>query len=383
MSLKMRAAVLYEQGRPPPFAESHPLVVEDVELDEPGPGEVLVRIAAAGLCHSDLSAIAGDRPRTVPAVAGHEAAGVVESVGPGVDGFAEGDHVVMVFVASCGECGYCGEGRPNLCQSSWTARSRGTLQTGERRLHLPGVELHHWSGISAFAQYAVVVPGSLVAIDRDVPLETAAIFGCAVVTGVGAVLNTARVSAGSTVAVVGLGGVGLSAVLGATAAGAARVVAIDTNPAKLELAGELGATDVFDARDPDCAVQIRDRTSGGTEFAIEAAGAAAAAELAYAITARGGTTVTAGLPHPSQQLSVGLAALVADERVIRGSYMGSCVPRRDIPRYIELYRRGKLPVDRLRSASLGFDELNAGFDRLARGDTVRDILLPWASVRDN
>jgi Zn-dependent alcohol dehydrogenase len=377
MSLRMRAAVLREQGLPGPYAQTRPLCVDDVELDEPGPGEVLVRIAAAGLCHSDLSAIAGDRPRTVPAVAGHEAAGVVEAIGPGVDGLSVGDHVVMVFVASCGQCGYCEQGRPNLCQSSWTARAEGTLQTGTRRLRQADRELHHWSGISAFAQYAVVVPGSLVAIDRDVPLETAAIFGCAVVTGVGAVLNTARVPAGSSVAVVGLGGVGLSALLGATAAGAARVIAVDTNPAKLELACELGATAVFDARDPDCAAQVRDHISGGTEFAIEAAGAPGAVELACAITARGGTTVTAGLPHPSHQLSVGLAALVADERVIRGSYMGSCVPRRDIPRFVELYRRGKLPVNRLLSGRVGFDDLNAGFDRLARGDTVRDILVPW------
>jgi alcohol dehydrogenase len=376
MSMKMRAAVLYEQGRQPPFTESRPLVVEDVELDEPGPGEVLVEIAAAGLCHSDLSAIVGDRPRAVPAVVGHEAAGVVEAVGPGVEHLAIGDHVVMVFVASCGICEYCSEGRPNLCQSSWAARGNGTLQTGVRRLSVGGEPLHHWSGISAFAEHAVVVPASLVKIDDDVPLEIAAIFGCAVATGVGAVLNTARVPAGATVAVVGLGGVGLSALLGAGAAGAARLAAIDTNPAKLELAAELGATDVFDARDPDCAAQLRDRFRGGASYVIEAAGAAAAVELACAVTARGGTTVTAGLPHPSQQLRVPLAALVSDERTVRGSYMGSCVPRRDIPRYIDLYRRGKLPVDRLRSGTVTLDELNAGFDRLARGETVRDILVP-------
>jgi alcohol dehydrogenase len=374
----MRAAVMYEQGRQPPFSDSRPLVIEDITLEEPGPGEVLVRIGAAGLCHSDLSAITGDRPRAVPAVVGHEASGVVEAVGRGVEHVDVGDHVVMVFVASCGTCEYCTEGRPNLCQSSWIARGNGTLQTGARRLRVGDVPLHHWSGISAFAQYAVVVPSSLVRIDPDVPLEVAAIFGCAVVTGVGAVVNTARVPAGASVAVVGLGGVGLSALLGAGAVGASRIVAIDTSEAKLELAAALGATDVFDARDPECAAQVRDRLGAGAQFAIEAAGTAAAVELACAVTARGGTTVTAGLPHPSQHLSVQLSALVADERVIRGSYMGSCVPRRDIPRYVELYRRGKLPVDRLRSGTVTLDEINLGFDRLARGETVRDILLPWS-----
>ena len=380
MSMTMRAAVLYAQGSQPPFAESRPLVVEDVVLDDPGPGEVLVRIAAAGLCHSDLSAITGERPRAVPAVVGHEAAGIVEAIGPEVDDFAVGDHVVMVFVASCGMCSYCGEGRPNLCQSSWAARSKGTLQTGARRLKVRDIPLHHWSGISAFAQYAVVVPASLVKIHRDVPLDVAAVFGCAVVTGVGAVVNAARVPAGASVALVGLGGVGLSALIGAVAVGASRIVAIDTNDAKLQLAAELGATDVFNARDPDCAARVRDCSRGGVEFAIEAAGSAAAVELACAVTARGGTTVTAGLPQPSQHLSVPLAALVADERVIRGCYMGSCVPRRDIPRYVEMYRRGKLPVDRLRSGTVTFEELNMGFDRLARGETVREILVPGGSA---
>jgi Zn-dependent alcohol dehydrogenase len=378
--MRMRAAVLRVQGAEPPFTESRPLTVEEVAIEEPGPGEVLVRIEAAGLCHSDLSAITGERPRAVPAVAGHEAAGVVAAVGPGVEGLGPGDHVVMVFVAACGACGFCIDGRPNLCEGSWTARATGTLQTGARRLHSHGEALNHWSGISAFAQYAVVVPGSVVRIDPEIPLDHAAVFGCAVMTGVGAVVNTARVPVGATVAVVGLGGVGLSAVLGAAAAGASRIIAVDTNPAKLELAGCLGATDVVDARDPDAAASVRARLGGGVQFAIEAAGVAPAVELAWEMTGRGGTTVTAGLPPPSHQLAVPLSALVADERVLRGSYMGSCVARRDIPRYLDLYRRGKLPVDRLLSGTVSLDGLNAGFDRLARGETVRDVLLPWGEV---
>jgi Zn-dependent alcohol dehydrogenase len=370
------------QGHQPPFVDSTPLSVEMVDLDEPGPGEMLVRIEAAGLCHSDLSAITGDRPRTVPAVIGHEAAGVVEALGPGVEETAVGDHVVMVFVSSCGTCAYCQSGRPNLCQSSWTARSTGTLQTGTRRLSAPEEDLHHYSGISAFAERAVVVPSSVVRIEPSVPFDVAALFGCAVLTGVGAVVNTAKVPAGANVAVVGLGGVGLSAVLGALAVGAGRVIAIDTSVTKLELAASLGATDVFDARDEDCAARVIDAMGGGVEFAFEMAGAVPAVRLACAITARGGSTVTAGLPNPSAELAVSLASLVADERVLRGSYMGSGIPRRDIPRYIDLYRRGRLPVDRLRSAVIPLDDINAGFDRLYRGETVREIVIPSASGVD-
>ena len=372
--MKVRAAILWEQGHQP--HQHGPLAVEEVDLDGPGPGELLVRITAAGLCHSDLSAITGDRPRTMPAVIGHEAAGVVEEVGAGVDGLAVGDQVVMVFVASCGQCEFCGSGRPNLCQSSWSARTAGTLQTGSRRLSIDGRSLHHYSGISAFAERAVVVPSSVVRIDPDVPPEVAAIFGCAVITGVGAVANTARVPAGASVAVVGLGGVGLSALLGSVAVGAGRIIAVDTNAAKLELARTLGATDVFDATDPSCAEAIVDASDGGVEFAFEMAGAAAAVELACAVTRRGGTTVVAGLAKPSARLPVQLSAMVADEKVLRGSYMGSCVPRRDIPRFVELYRQGRLPVGRLRSATLPLDEINAGFTRLAAGQSVRDVVVP-------
>lgn len=367
---------MYEQGKEPPFAESHPLVIQEIDLDGPGPGEVLVRIVAAGLCHSDLSAITGQRRRVVPVVVGHEAAGVVEDLGPGVDDFAVGDHVVMVFAASCGRCVFCDNGRPNLCQSSWSARTNGTLQTGARRLSVLGKALNHYSGISAFAEYAVVVPSSLVRIDPEVPLKDAAIFGCAVVTGVGSVINTARVPAGAVVAIVGLGGVGLSALLGAVAIGAVRIVAIDTNPAKLELARSLGATETANASDAECASSVLEATGGGVHFAFEAVGSTAAAELAYAITARGGTSIIIGLADASQRLVVPLTSLAEDERVIRGSYMGSCVPRRDIPRYVALYREGKLPVDRLRSGEVSFSSINAGFDRLARGETVRDLLVP-------
>ncbi|WP_433191159.1 alcohol dehydrogenase catalytic domain-containing protein [Actinoallomurus sp. CA-150999] len=372
----MRAAVLRTAGSARPFGGSRPFEVAEVDLEGPGPGEVLVRIAAAGVCHSDLSAVTGDRPRKLPAVAGHEAAGVVEDVGAGVSGLTVGDHVVMVFVASCGDCAVCLSGRPNLCTSSWQARADGTLPTGARRLNLAGEPLNHWSGVSAFAQYAVVTPQSLVRVDADIPLDIAAIFGCAVVTGVGAVLNTARLRPGSSAAVVGLGGVGLSALLGVVAAGATRIAAVDVSPRKRELARSLGATHVYDAARPDCAERILD-DFGAADHVLEMAGAAPAARLAYAITGRGGTMVTAGLPDPSQRLDVPLADLVATERTLKGSYMGSASPRRDIPRYLDLYRAGRLPVDRLRSATLPLDEVNEAFDRLASGTSVRDVVDPW------
>ena len=373
--MKIRAAVMYEQGKPAPYAQSRPLVVEDVELDGPGPGEVLVQIAAAGLCHSDLSAIAGLRPRAVPAVVGHEASAVVREVGAGVTDLKPGDHVIMVFVASCGHCAHCYGGRPNLCESSWGARAKGTLQSGARRLHIGDKVLNHYTGLSVFAEYAVVSRNSLVPIEPDIPLEDAAIFGCAVITGVGAVVNTAKVPFGSTVAVLGLGGVGLSALLGAHICGAGRVIAIDISEEKLRLARELGATDTFNARDPKCAEAVRDATSGGVAFAFEMSGAPPALSTAYAVLRRGGLVVVAGLPDAKFAFSLPVSAMVSDERGIKGSYMGSCVPQRDIPILLDLYRRGRLPVNRLRSGTVTLDNINEGFDRLARGETVRDVLV--------
>jgi alcohol dehydrogenase len=371
----MRAAVLRDQGRPVPYRESRPLEIVEAELDGPGPGEVLVRVAAAGLCHSDLSAIAGQRARTLPAVAGHEGAGVVEEVGPGVTTVAPGDHVVMVFVASCGVCRACVSGRASLCESSWESRTHGTLPGGARRLRVAGEPVHHYSGLSAFAEYAVTAEASLVRIDPEVPLLDAAVLGCAVVTGVGAVLITADVPAGSTVLVSGLGGVGLSALLGARLAGAATIVAVDVTPDKLALARDLGATHALDAREPGLVDSVREVSGGGVEYAFEMAGVASSIESCYAATRRGGTVVVAALPDPGATFAVPLAAHASDERVLKGSYMGSSVPRRDIPRLAALYRAGRLPVDRLRSRALTLDEINEGFDRLRDGLAVRDVVV--------
>jgi alcohol dehydrogenase len=372
--MKIKAAVLNKMGVEPPYAKSKPLAIEEVELDDPGHGEVLVKISAAGLCHSDLSVIDGNRPRPTPMVLGHEAAGVVEKVGPGVDDLIVGDHVVMVFVPSCGHCLPCAEGRPALCEPGAAANGAGTLLSGQRRLHRNGADVHHHLGVSAFADHATVSRRSLVKIDKELPLEEAALFGCAVLTGVGAVINTAKVSAGASIAVVGLGGVGLSSLLGGVAVGARRIVAVDLSDEKLGLARQLGATDTFNPGNARAIDEIKSATSGGVEFAFEMAGSVRAMELAYKITRRGGTTVTAGLPPPDHTFALPQVNLVAEERTVKGSYIGTCVPARDLPRYIELYRRGRLPVDRLMSGRLKLEEINLGFDRLREGQAVRQVV---------
>ena len=367
--MKMKAAVLREQGKPRPYVVSQPMTIETVDLDPPGPGEVLYKIIGAGLCHSDLSTIENLRPRKLPTIPGHEAAGVVEEVGPGVTGLKPGDHVISVFVTSCNDCRYCNGGRPNLCQSSNTSRTNGTLISGARRLSLNGEPIYHYSGLSVFAQYAVVSQNALIKIPNEVPLEDATIFGCAV-------LNTAQVPPGGQMAVVGLGGVGMNALLGGVVAGAERIVAVDLNADKLRIARELGATDTFLAGNADVVEEIRQATGGGLDYVIETAGSIPAMNLAYAIAARGGAVVSAGLPASNATFSYLHSALVSDGKSIMGSYMGSCVPKRDIPRFIALYQRGKLPVQKLRSGTITFDEINQGFDRLSDGSVLRQVLQP-------
>ena len=377
--MEITAAVLAAMEVASPYAASRPLTLETLQLDPPGPGEVLVRIKAAGLCHSDLSVINGHRPRPMPMALGHEAAGIVEEIGP-VEGaksdLAPGDHVVFVFVPSCGHCEPCTVGRPALCEPGATANGAGTLLSGARRLRRSdGTTVNHHLGVSAFADYATVSRHSLVKVDKDLPLNEAALFGCAVLTGVGAVFNTAQVPAGSSVAVIGLGGVGLSSLLGAVAAGARQIVAVDLSENKLAFARELGATDTFNARDPDIVAEIKAATGGGVEYAFELAGSTRALDAAYQITRRGGMTVTAGLPAPTATLPLSPVTLVAEERTLKGSYIGTAVPGRDIPRYIELYRRGRLPVDRLLSGTLKHNELNEGFDSLHEGSVFRQVVL--------
>lgn len=374
--MKVRAAVLEKSGASAPYAISQPLRIREVELDPPGPGELLVRIRAAGLCHSDLSVISGDRPRPLPMVLGHESAGEVVECGAGVTDLRAGDRVVLVFMPSCGYCLPCAEGRPALCEPGAASNGAGTLLSGARRLHLDGQALHHHIGVSCFADHAVVSRRSCVKLDAELGFAEASLFGCAVLTGVGAVINTGRLQAGATAAVLGLGGVGFSALLAAVASGAREVLALDLNESKLALARELGATASFNAGDPDAAERVRELTRGGVDCAFEMAGAIGAMELAWRITRRGGSTISAGLPHPDKRFALPPVQLVAEERTLRGSYIGSAVPARDIPRYIALYQRGKLPVDRLMGEQLQMEDINRGFDRMASGLAMRDVLIP-------
>nr|WP_281172774.1 zinc-dependent alcohol dehydrogenase family protein [Nevskia soli] len=335
----------------------------------------MIRIRAAGLCHSDLSVIDGSRPRIMPMVMGHEGAGEVVECGPDVVGLRPGDLVVLSFVPSCGHCGPCASGRPALCEPGAGSNTAGTLLTGSRRWHLnDGSSANHHLGVSAFAEMAVVSARSAIKVDSSLRPEIAALFGCAVLTGVGAAVNTAQIRPGESAAVFGLGGVGLAAVLGAKAAGANPLIAVDVLQSKLDAALELGATSAINARDHDVVAAIRDMTGGGVHHAIETVGSEAVLAQAYSVTCRGGTTVTAGLPHPHRMFSVPAVSLVAEERTVKGSYMGSAVPSRDIPRYIDLYRAGLLPVDRLLTHRLRLDDINEAFDRLSKGAAIRQIV---------
>ena len=373
--MKTRAAVLERMGQPAPYAQSQPLVIEDLELDAPQRGEVLVQIEAAGLCHSDLSVINGSRPRVMPMVLGHEAAGVVREIGPGVVALKSGDHVVFSYVPVCGHCGPCSAGRGALCEPGMRANACGSLLGGGQRFRHPIYpEMHHHLGVSGFSEFTVAAQESVVKIDVDLPSTRAALFGCAVTTGVGAVLNTARLHAGESTAIFGMGGVGLSAVMGAKLVGANPILAVYVRDEKMEFATRAGETQVINARNSSVVEMIRDLTRGGADCVIECSGVAAAGQQAFDATARGGQTIYVGLPDPSQRLSLSPVTIVGEERTIRGSYMGSAVPRRDIPKLIALYRAGRLPIDLLLSRTIGIDELNEAFDRLNEGAAVRQVL---------
>lgn len=373
----MKAAILRSMGLPRPYADSQPLSVEDVSLAAPGPHDVRVRIAAAGLCHSDLSVIDGNRPRPLPMVLGHEAAGEVVELGRDVTDLRVGDHVVFAFVPQCGHCLPCMTGRPALCEPGAAANAAGVLLDGATRLSDRRDEpLHHHLGVSGFAQYVVASRRSVVRIDRTLPFSVAALFGCAVLTGVGAIANTAHVRLGEQVLITGLGGIGFAALLGALAAGASQVVVADVQDDKLAQATALGAHRTVNTTQPHAAEQVRDVTHGGADVALECAGVVEALAFTYAATRRGGRTITVGLPHPATRLQLSPAQLVAEERSLHGSYLGGCVPMRDIPAYIALYQTGRLPVDRLLTHTMPLHDINAGFDRMVRGDAIRQVVLP-------
>ncbi len=363
--IRFRGALLGASGLPRPYAQSRPLDIVELELPDPGPGELLVRIRAASLCRSDLSVVTGARPWPLPMVIGHEAAGRVEKIGAGVKNAAPGDEVVLVYLPQCGACARCRAGQPWLCETGVAANRKGELLTGGTRLTHRGRPVHHHMGLAAFAEYALVAEASAIRIPRDVPPQDACVFGCAVLCGAGTALNTAAVGAGQSVAVIGLGAVGLAAILGAKSAGASRIAAVDRLEAKLALARTLGATEV---------VLPEDAPRGAFDHAIECSGTLEGFELAMALAHRGGKVTTLGLPGPDVTHALRLAPLVADGLTVQGSYLGSCITRRDVPRFIDLYRDGKFPAASLVSHRIRLEELNQALDRLAEVQALRQVI---------
>ena len=313
-SINCKAAILYEMSSKRPYIESNPLKIQEIELDPPGFDEVLVKVSAAGLCHSDLSVINGNRPRVMPIVLGHEGSGVIKKVGEGVKGLEVGDHVVFVFVPSCGLCIACKEGRPALCDPALEAAGKGTLLSGEKKIKLNGKYINHMVGVSCFSEYAVISSKSLVKVKKQLPLDEAALFGCAVITGAGAVFNTANIRVGSTIAVIGLGGTGLAAIMGAKAAGASKVIGIDILQEKMNMAKQLGAHEVFNAEDNSVIDKVKNSTNKGVDYSFECVGSEKAMELAYKILKRGGTAVSSGLSHPNKTFSIQHVDMVASEK---------------------------------------------------------------------
>ena len=362
-------AVLEELGRDRPYADSKPITVSQLQLDAPGPDELFVRIEAAGVCHSDLSVVDGNRPRPVPMLLGHEAAGIVEGVGAAASaaGFTVGDRVVTAFLPRCGDCDGCRTGGVMPCVPGTAANTAGTLFDGDIRLHRDGEPVHHHLGVSGFATHAVVDRRSAVVVGSDVPADVAAVLGCAVLTGGGAVVNAGAVQPGQDVVIVGLGGVGMAALITAVSLRHGRVIGVDAVPAKLDRARELGATA---AMTPDEAVAAGLRAP----LVVEAAGHPRAFETAFALTAPGGRTVTVGLPSPTALAQVSPLTITAEARTIVGSYLGSAVPSRDIPRYAELWREGRLPVEALISSHIALDEIDAAMDTLAEGRAIRQVI---------
>ncbi|MFF5338371.1 zinc-binding dehydrogenase [Streptomyces sp. NPDC013181] len=371
--MRTRAVVLRETSTARPYTASRPVAVEELELGAPREGEVLVRVAAASLCHSDLSVVNGDRVRPLPMALGHEAVGVVEETGPGVRRVSPGDHVALVFVPSCGFCADCAAGRPALCAQAAAANGSGALLHGPSLLtDASGATVHHQLGVSAFSSHTVVAQESLVPIPRDIPFTVASMFGCAVLTGAGAVINTAALRPGQSAVVYGLGGVGLSAVLGAKAAGAYPVIAVDPVPEKRALALRLGATHAY--APGDAVAAVRELTSGGAEVAVEAVGRPQVMAACLTAVARGGKVVSVGLPAPDRTLEVPALAFAGEGKSLLGSYMGDAVPRRDIPRFLDLWRAGLMPVELMHTGTLALDGINDAMEELASGRAIRQVL---------
>jgi S-(hydroxymethyl)glutathione dehydrogenase/alcohol dehydrogenase len=365
--MKIAAAVLWQQG--------HPLSIDDVELEGPGPGEVLVEMKAAGVCHSDLHPARGDWPMKTPVVLGHEGAGIVREVGPGVTTVERDDHVVLCWAPACGVCAACREGRAVLCERLDRTTYRNTLPSGASRLRARGRTVAPFLGTACFADYAVVAAEGAVPVSRNLPFDALATVGCAVVTGVGAVTNAARLEAGSTVAVIGCGGVGLNVVQGAALAAAARIIAVDARPAPLEIAKTFGATDTVLSR-ASCASALRDLTGGrGVDVAFDTVGLPSTVGDALASVRRGGTVVLTGLSRVDGQAPIATFPFVMQEKRLLGSVYGSGAPARDIARLLGWYRDGTLKLRELVSRTYPLAGINDALDALASAAGARGVVV--------
>ncbi len=365
--MKAKAAVLHEAGQK--------LDVREVDVAAPKTGEVLVRMAAGGVCHSDLHVMQGKLMASLPAILGHEGSGVIAEVGPGVKSVKPGDHVLPLWRLSCGDCEYCANGRPALCAAGMQIRMTGRLADGTSRFSMDGKELKHFAGVSTFAQYSVIPERAVLKIPDDIPLEKAALLGCGVITGVGAVINCARVKPGSAVAVFGAGGVGLNVVQGAALAGAEKIIAVDLLDGKLDMARKFGATHTVNAAKGDPVEQVRALTGGrGVDYAFEVVGLPKTVRQAYDSLAKRGMAIAVGVSPTTAEVSVPLLSMVFEERVLTGSMYGSAVPRVDIPKLIDLYRVGKLKVDELLTRTYPLEQINVAYEALERGEVARSVV---------
>ncbi len=360
----MKAAVLYEAKKP--------LVVDEIEVEDPKRGEVMVKIVASGVCHSDLHFIEGLWPFPPPVVMGHEASGIVEKVGEGVTYVQPGDHVVLSFVPTCGACYYCTIGRPVLCTEG--GGRGGAMKDGTTRLKKGDQVMRPFAQVGSFAEYAVVPEGGVVKIREDAPLDKVSLVGCGVMTGVGAVANTAKVEPGSSVAVIGAGGVGLNVIQGAELAGAAKIIAVDLLDNKLEMAKRFGATDVINGEKEDPVRRIREITGGGADYSFEVIGNVKAIVQAFDSVRRGGTAVVVGMAPVGSEVSLNAASFFMQEKVLRGCYYGSARFRVDMPRLIDLYMAGKLKIDELISREYPLEGINDAFAAMKNGEVARSII---------
>ncbi|MDG2304983.1 MAG: Zn-dependent alcohol dehydrogenase [Candidatus Binatia bacterium] len=353
-------------------ANNAPLEIEDVQIDSPGPGEVLLKTAASGICHSDLTVIEGGLPFPPPCILGHEPAGIVEEVGAGVTDFAPGDHVIGCLNSWCGVCKFCTEGRPYLCLTQFLGRQEGSaprLTAGD------GSPLGQFANLSSFAEKMLCPERSLVKIRDDMPLDRASLIGCGVTTGLGAALNTVNIPAGASVVIIGLGGVGLAALQGARIVGAGKIIAIDAQPWKFEIAKAFGASHTVNAKEEDAVAAVHELTGGGADFVFECIGLVPTVQQAIAMTGRGGTTVLVGVVPMTEMVAFSAADLTLQEKKITGSFMGSNRFRFDMPKYIEFYLDGRLHLDEMISSRIPLEQVNDAFDKMRSGQVARQVIV--------